>query len=146
LGTRSEGLVVGLLSLRRSAEWRHGDSVSKCGSKKATRVPNGITDQSQNWRATIGPCVSPKISHRQEPLRFQSTLRASALEFPAETGEPLYHLSHFREYLQRGGCAIVQPSLRKLRHLRGASECHCGNYLYQQLKQVASHAAYATPY
>lgn len=45
---------MGLLSLRRSAEWRHGDSVSKCGSKKATRVPNGITDQSQNWRATIG--------------------------------------------------------------------------------------------
>jgi hypothetical protein len=138
---------VGLLSLRRSAEWRHGDSVSKCGSKKATRVPNGITDQSQNWRATIGDLAFRQKYHiGKSRFAFQSTLRASALEFPAETGEPLYHLSHFREYLQRGGCAIVQPSLRKLRHLRGASECHCGNYLYQQLKQVASHAAYATPY
>ena len=33
---------------------------------------------------------------------------------PSPSAESLYHLSHFREYLQRGGCSIVQVDVARI--------------------------------
>ena len=33
---------------------------------------------------------------------------------PIAVGESLYHPSHFREYLQRGGCSIVQVDVARI--------------------------------
>jgi L-alanine-DL-glutamate epimerase-like enolase superfamily enzyme len=33
---------------------------------------------------------------------------------PVAVGESLYHLSHFRDYLQRGGCSIVQVDVARI--------------------------------
>ena len=43
--------------------------------------------------------------HRQ--LRAQTAI-------PVAVGESLYHLSQFREYLERGACSIVQPDVARI--------------------------------
>ena len=40
-------------------------------------------------------------------LRAQTTI-------PVAVGESMYHLSQFREYLERGACSIVQPDVARI--------------------------------
>ena len=39
---------------------------------------------------------------------------SSSTTLPIAIGESLYHPSHFREYLQRGGCSIVQADVARI--------------------------------
>ena len=39
---------------------------------------------------------------------------ARSTTLPIAVGESLYHPSHFREYLQRGGCSIVQADVARI--------------------------------
>jgi L-alanine-DL-glutamate epimerase-like enolase superfamily enzyme len=39
---------------------------------------------------------------------------AAAASMPIAVGESLYHASHFREYLQRGACSIVQVDCARI--------------------------------
>ena len=39
---------------------------------------------------------------------------AAHTAIPIAVGESLYHLSHFREYLERGACSIVQADVARI--------------------------------
>ena len=39
---------------------------------------------------------------------------SQSTSLPIAVGESLYHPSHFREYLQRGGCSIVQVDVARI--------------------------------
>src|SRR5207237_7021438 len=39
---------------------------------------------------------------------------AAAATMPIAVGESLYHLAHFREYLERGACSIVQVDCARI--------------------------------
>jgi L-alanine-DL-glutamate epimerase-like enolase superfamily enzyme len=39
---------------------------------------------------------------------------SQSTSLPIAIGESLYHPSHFREYLQRGGCSIVQVDVARI--------------------------------
>ena len=48
-----------------------------------------------------------------EDVQGHALLRAQT-SIPVAVGESMYHLSQFREYLERGACSIVQPDVARI--------------------------------